>query len=342
MGREVLKSYEKFTSSSLSAVCLGNFDGVHRGHQKIISTCLDIALRKKQSPICFSFDPHPSKILRPDRAPKLILTPEEKLEMLMNFPFSTIINQTFDRRFSEMSAVHFAENILDARLHAKDIVVGRNFRFGKGAAGTPDLLEQYNHWTVDVVEPIPTQQGNVMSSTRIREWISSGEIQNANEALGYHYFLTGIIEPGDGKGGPLGFHTANLRTEKECLPGNGVYASVYCDLETGRFFPAATNVGVRPTLHGRESKKTIESHLMQFSGDLYSRKARLYLLEKIRDERQFSGLEELRGQIGSDVQKILDILFATKIFSAFDATQSWSLSQSPTLAPFFRSFPRLA
>jgi riboflavin kinase/FMN adenylyltransferase len=246
---QIIVDYREFPLGSASSICLGNFDGVHLGHQQILKSCLDSAKRYGLVSVAFTFFPHPSRVLAQGRSLELILTREERRELLELSGVDWILEQNFTEQFSKMGADDFAEKILFQTLDARSVVVGANFRFGQGAKGDSDLLKSKSFFSTTVVTSVKSEnEDEVISSSRIRQLIQSGELKQAGKILGYPYFMTGQIVTGDQRGREMGFATANLQTDKECLPAHGVYLTISQDLETKHYFASLTNIGVRPTV----------------------------------------------------------------------------------------------
>jgi riboflavin kinase/FMN adenylyltransferase len=306
---QVIERYEDFPSAggastaaqdgSGTAVCLGNFDGVHRGHQKILQTCIDVAKRQRLASVVFTFEPHPMKILKPSTAPRLLMTRMERREYLMRMGFDFILEQKFSEEFSKISAQTFMDKILAGRLRAKEIIVGDNFTFGFQAKGNIDLLKSSKTFHVDAV-PAVTEGGAPINSSRIRKAVEEGDIESANLLFGHSYFLSGEVIEGKKLGRKLGFPTANLRTSRECLPKNGIY---FCRASAQSFkdAPAAVSIGHNPTVEGARSPIKIEAYLLNFSGDLYQKEMKLDFFKRHRDEKKFSDLDELKKSIAEDV-----------------------------------------
>lgn len=281
-------------------MALGNFDGVHRGHQQILRRAIEEAGQQRLVSILFTFNPHPSRVLRsPGELPKLILTNEEKQEILAKKDFEIILNQTFSREFSLMEAEAFIKEVLIDQLKAKVVCIGENFRFGHKAVGDIRLLRKEQHFQVPQIENV-REGGTVLSSSVIRKLIQDGEIERANAALGYPYFLSGIVKHGDGRGKTIGFPTANIETQKECLPATGVYAG-FLEFK-GVSYLAAINCGFRPTFEGHEFQ--IEAHLIDQKIELYGEHIRLSFLKKVRNEMKFSDVRKLQDQIKKDIEGI--------------------------------------
>jgi len=286
---------------------LGNFDGLHLGHQEILRHCLREARSSGLKSVAYTFWPHPRRFFHPQsQDPKLIFSLDEKIELLKLAGFDFVINQSFTDSFSKIEAKDFSEVILHKTLRAKMVVVGRDFRFGYRARGNPDLLRQLGQFSVLECKDERVLLGDrdqTISSTLVRELIAKGEVERVREALGFYYFLSGVVGHGEARGAGLGVPTANLDATRECLPKIGVYVAMVEDQETGLFFPAVTNLGYAPTFHSKSDHHSlkIEPHLLDFNGDLYGRSLHLYLLTRLRDEVAFPNSEALKAQIQKDV-----------------------------------------
>lgn len=327
----VLSSYENWSSKDKTVVCLGNFDGMHLGHQEILRHCLREARSNALKSVAFTFWPHPRRFFHPEsQDPKLIFSLDEKIEFLKQAGFDFIINQSFTESFSKIEAKDFAEEVLFKRLQADLVVVGRDFRFGYRARGNPDLLRQLGRFAVLEGKDERVHMGEreqTISSTLIRELIAKGEMEKVRKALGFFYFLSGVVGHGAARGAGLGVPTANLDATRECLPKIGVYTSMVEDLESGLYFPAATNLGFAPTFHKPSEAfgLKIEPHLLDFNGDLYGRRLRLYLLSRLRDEREFSSVELLKAQIHTDLQTTREYFADLNLLQSESAQRGLSL-----------------
>lgn len=281
-------------------VAIGNFDGLHRGHQALFEKACAVAKSRNAPAGVLTFSPHPSKILAPHLAPPMILTPEEKREGLALAQIDVCIFQPFDSSFAQLSPQSFVEHILVAGLKVSGVVVGQDFSFGhKGAGKVEDLrrmLEVHNA-SVHVVEPV-MEAGLVCSSSRIRQFILEGRVESAALLLGRPYTLRGSVRTGDARGRRMGIPTANLESQRELLPRLGVYAT-WARLESGRIYPSVTNIGLRPTFNGEGTR--IEVHLLDYHGDLYDQELEVEFVAHLREEKRFSGPEELRAQIDADI-----------------------------------------
>jgi riboflavin kinase / FMN adenylyltransferase len=290
-----------------SAVTIGNFDGLHLGHQKILETVnrwagLKESLCKKPEQLIstvLTFYPHPAKVLRPAEAPLLLSTLSQRLAGFEHAGMNAALVLTFDEQLAKVSAEDFARTYLVNTLRARAVFVGANFHFGHKQAGDVKLLEEFGRrcdFEVHVVPPV-IQDGIVVSSTAVRSAVREGRMEDASRLLGRPFALAGEIKTGTGQGRKLVVPTLNLATEQECLPKNGVYAT-----ETtveGKKYRSATNIGVRPTFDGQ--RLAIESHLFDFSETLTSGSMEVRFWKRLRDEKKFSGPEALRDQVLRDI-----------------------------------------
>ena len=290
-----------------SAVTIGNFDGLHLGHQKILETVnrwasLKESLCKKPEQFIstvLTFYPHPAKVLRPSEAPLLLSTLSQRLAGFEHAGMNAALVLTFDEQLAKVSAEDFARTYLVDTLRARAVFVGENFRFGHKQAGDVKLLEEFGRrWDFEVhVVPPVIQDGIVVSSTAVRCAVREGRMGDASRLLGRPFALAGEIKTGTGQGRKLIVPTLNLATEQECLPKNGVYATE--SVVGGKKYRSATNIGVRPTFDGQ--RLAIESHLFDFSDNLTSGTMEVRFWKRLRDEKKFSGPEALRDQVLRDI-----------------------------------------
>lgn len=267
-------------------VAIGTFDGVHIGHRAVISGA-DTVL---------TFDPHPLEILRPDAAPKLIMSPGIKRDVLDGLGVEEMVVIPFNREFTRISAERFIEEIIDERLGAVEVSVGENFHFGEKARGTPEMLAASARFETRV-EPLVEVDGETVSSTRIRTLVAAGKMDEARRCLGVPFMVEGEVVGGDRRGRKLGFPTANIVPDRRLLsPANGVYAAFAAGV------PAAVNVGVRPTF-GDGGPTLIEAHLLDSDVDLYGRVLRIAFVERLRGEHRYDSAEALVEQMKLDVEK---------------------------------------
>jgi riboflavin kinase/FMN adenylyltransferase len=284
------------------AVIVGNFDGVHRGHRALVDAARAAARVHAGWAVALTFDPHPARLLAPERAPTTLLPLPRRAALLGAAGLDALAVLPFTPEIASLAPVAFAEQVLHGSLGARVVVVGEGFRFGRGRTGdVPELrrLGQRLGFEVHTLAPV-MQAGAPVSSTRVRAALEAGDMQEAAALLGRPPDLEGRVVAGDARGRTLGFATANLETEGGLLPRAGVYAG-QCALpgETRAHRAAVINIGWRPTFAGRELR--IEAHLLDFEGDLYGQNLRVELHARLRDERRFEGQAALVAQIQADV-----------------------------------------
>jgi len=289
-----------------SVVTIGNFDGIHRGHQEILRKVKQEARERDQLAAVLTLFPHPLKVLRPAEAPSLLMTIDQRLTAFDAAGIDAALVRPFNLELSKMRPEDFARRYLVETMRASKVLVGENFRFGHRQEGTVQLLEGYGRewgFEVESVKAL-TVDGTVASSTAVREALRSGRVADARRLLGRPFSLEGEIQSGTGQGRKLVVPTLNLKTEQEMLPQNGVYATE--TVVDGEFYRSVTNVGVRPTFNG--SGVTVETHLFDFNEDLTGGKMEIRFLERLRDERKFASIEELRDQVLKDIRGAKEFL----------------------------------
>ncbi len=294
---------------SQSAVAVGNFDGVHRGHQALVAAAVARAAQSGGSAVVLTFDPHPARFLRPQAAPAVLTTLAQKEELVRALGIDRLVALEFDERVAALSPDAFARDVLAGALGAHHVVVGDSFRFGHDRAGDARTLEAAGGtlgFSVQVIPPL-LHAGRPVSSSRVREALGTGDVREAEALLGRPYALDARVVRGDARGRDLGFPTANLAGGEQMVPARGVYAG-RCLLPGGELWPAVVNVGERPTFGG--GGLVVEAHLLDFEGDLYGQSVRLAFLERLRDERRFASKGELVERIRQDVRE------ARALFSA--------------------------
>lgn len=280
-------------------LALGNFDGLHRGHLKIIERVRRGAAEHGGTPMAMTFDPHPSRVVRPDKAAPLLMTKQQRIEALGRAGIVAVAVVRFTRELSQWDPETFVRTVLADWLHVSEVWVGANFLFGHDRSGnfsTLRTLGQRYGFRADKIDPVRYKEF-VVSSTRVRRLIAEGRMDEAGALLGHQYYIDGRVVPGAHRGRGLGFPTANLETENELLPPNGVYATM--TTIDGIIHPSITNVGVRPTF-GDTTKTMIEAYILGYEGDLYGRQVRLGFVQRLRDERKFADVDALREQIEAD------------------------------------------
>ena len=300
---EILTGYGTVTVPDGAVVAtIGNFDGVHIGHQALIAEVRAEADRRGLPAAVVTFDPHPLRVLAPERAPKMILTRRQKIEILASLGADIIVFIPFDREIAAVPAEEFVRRFLTGRLHVACLLVGEDFRFGRARAGDIALLRKLGPECGFEVKAasLTTIHGKRVSASQVREAIAAGDMERAAELMGRPYVLVGEVVAGQGRGRKLAIPTANLAPENELLPREGVYVTeTLVELE---WHNSVTNVGSRPTFAG--AGFAIETHLPGFSGDLYHERLRVRFLTRIRDERRFETPEALRAQIADDLARM--------------------------------------
>lgn len=303
---QVIRDLEAIAPWAYPVVALGNFDGVHLGHRAILKAAVERARAAAGTALALTFEPQPAKILSPERAPRLIVAPEDKLEMLAAAGLDAVIVLDFTLALSRLTPREFARDYLVGRIDAREVVVGHSVSFGHRRAGNAAVMVELGGelgFTATVVGPVRVGALEV-SSTRIRRLIAAGDLRTAAALLGRNHFLSGVVVPGDGRGRRLGFPTANLKSATECVPPHGIYATRV--VLPGATYPSATSIGVRPTF-GR-SEPTIETYIFDFDRDLYGTRVRVEFVERIRDELRFESVEALKEQMALDVRRAREIL----------------------------------
>ncbi|MGB9792093.1 MAG: bifunctional riboflavin kinase/FAD synthetase [Thermacetogeniaceae bacterium] len=289
------------------AVAFGNFDGVHMGHRRLLEEMVNYSLQAKAVPSVFLFYPHPQRVLDPDNAPKMLLDLEKKTEILESSNIKIAFIIPFTPEIASLTPEEFVKEVIVRRLKAEAVFVGFNFRFGHRASGTPEFLQELGTkygFKVSVLPPVIIN-GELVSSTRIRELLTTGDIRKAKDLLGYWPLIRGKIIKGDQRGRTLGFPTANIETPKDILiPCSGVYAGK--GIVDNKHYPAVVNIGKRPTFYDN-SEKTIEAHLIGYKEFVYGKKIEIKLYERLREERKFSRAQDLINQIQKDIKNALQI-----------------------------------
>jgi riboflavin kinase/FMN adenylyltransferase len=279
-------------------LALGNFDGLHRGHAKIIDRVRRRAGERGGTPAAMTFDPHPPRVVRPDKAPPLLMTTAQRIEALGRAGMQGVAVVRFTREMSEWDPEMFVRTVLVDWLRVVEVWVGANFLFGHDRAGTFSVLRSlgarygFRAEKIDAVR----YKDFVVSSTRVRRLLTEGRVDEAGALLGHHYFIDGTVVHGDARGRELGFPTANLDSPNELLPPAGVYATAAAI--NGIEHPSVTNIGTRPTFGGGVVR--VETHLLDGARELYGAQLRLSFVQRLRDERAFADVDALRAQIDAD------------------------------------------
>ncbi|MFZ5597905.1 MAG: bifunctional riboflavin kinase/FAD synthetase [Bacillota bacterium] len=289
---------QKYSNLSIG---MGNFDGVHVGHRKLISALVEEAGKTGGTPAVFTFYPHPLEVLA-GKAPPRLLSQEAKQETIRQLGVKVLLLVPFTLEFASRTPESFIETVLVRDLGVKSVFVGYNYTFGKGGKGTPETLIEGGRrfgFNVFVIPPVSVD-GVPVSSTLIRRMLADGEVAGVRKYLGYYPFLEGVVVAGESRGRTIGFPTANINLDEGLVvPANGVYAvKVHVD---GDSFLGVANIGIRPTFNGYEAVPNLEVHLLDFYADLYGKRIKVFFTRRIREEKRFSSPGELVEQIRSDI-----------------------------------------
>ena len=296
-----------------SVVTIGAYDGVHLGHQAVIADVKRLAERDGARSVVLTFDRHPATIVRPESAPQLLTSAEQRLELLAATGLDATVVLRFDEAQSKESPEEFIERVLVGALGVKVVVVGEDFHFGSHREGNVRLLEEFgerNDFVVDPVSLVDRADGieEPISSTAIRRALAGGEVERAAAMLGRPHEVRGKVVLGDQRGRLLGFPTANVEVPNAvCLPADGVYAGWYERVD-GEVHPCAINLGRRPTFYEHADHSLLEAHLIDFDGDLYGEQAHVRFDHFLRSERKFDGFDALKTQLSHDVEHARELL----------------------------------
>jgi riboflavin kinase/FMN adenylyltransferase len=285
-----------------TVLTLGVFDGLHIGHQLIMKTVVERARAIGAVPTVITFDPHPRAVLHPESAPPLLQTFDQKVEGFGVLGIEQTIVVRFTKEFSEIGAHEFLRDVVKERLHAQEVYLGKGFAFGHDREGNIDLLKRVGKELGFVAGEVPevSLRNRRVSSSKIRDLLSRGEVNLARRMLGRPYGVEGRVEHGAERGHQLGFPTANLHPQNRVIPRNGVY--VTGTLIDAKWRRSVTNVGLRPTFESA-AEPSVETFVMNWSGDLYGDVVRVRFLHRLRDEQKFSSLDDLKRQISKDVAR---------------------------------------
>lgn len=305
---KVTNDYSQFSSDKKTIVTIGTFDGVHIGHQKIISQLLDASKKKNEVSVLLTFFPHPRMVLQKDSNIKLINTIDEKINLLNDLKLEEIIIHPFNREFSRLTALEFVREVLVDKLNISKLIIGYDHHFGKNREGNFEQLQEYGEMFGFEVEEIPAQNINdiSVSSSKIRKALLDGSIEKANKYLDYNFMLSGEVVTGNNLGSKINFPTANIKIEQDykLIPKNGVYivkSTIY-----GNEYYGMLNIGNRPTIDGKQ--QTIEVNFFNFNQDIYGEDIQIELLKFIRNEEKFDSIESLQNQLKKDKKVIQDII----------------------------------
>lgn len=302
-----ISEIKKFNGTVLT---IGTFDGVHLGHQKIINRINEIKRNTGLETVLFTFDPHPRKVLFPEQKDlKLITNTNEKLDLLARFGIDNVLVYPFSKEFAQMQPEKYVSDIIASVLNTKHIVIGYDHRFGANRAGGIDTLKNLCSQYSFNVEEIPAQEINELniSSTRIRKALEEGDVNVANEFLGYPFFITGIVVGGKKLGRTIGYPTANIKIEDsdKLIPKIGVYAVKV--LHKGQTYEGMLNVGYNPTTDADHTIK-VEVNIFDFDQEIYGDTIKVEFHHRIRNEEKFANLEELKSALASDKLKALNLM----------------------------------
>jgi riboflavin kinase/FMN adenylyltransferase len=306
---QVFRTFEELAKHS-QKVCLavGVFDGVHLGHQRVMGQACDDAREADGTAVVLTFDPHPMRVLQPDKAPLLLTSTEHKLALIDKLGVDACLLLTFDKPFSLTPPEQFINTVARQINQLQEICVGTRFRFGHNRAGDVRLMEalapQYN-FVAKEIKPVMLGE-EMISSTAIRQHVLHGQLDRAAAMLGRPFSILGTVESGDRRGRELGFPTANLNPHDEVLPPDGVYAvRVIIGSEQ---FGGVVNIGVRPTFASAQSLRVLEVHILDFTRELYNQNVEILFLSKLRDEQKFASMEALKTQIAADICEARKVL----------------------------------
>ncbi|MEY2489120.1 MAG: riboflavin kinase / adenylyltransferase [Verrucomicrobiota bacterium] len=299
---QILRSISELSQLS-GPLCLaiGVFDGVHLGHQKVISTSALHASDASGTPVVVTFDPHPAKVLRPDNAPHLLTATQHKIALIRDLGVAHLLVLQFDRQFAATAPEEFVRQLVTNSRPLREICVGHEWSFGKGRAGNLALLKELGTtYHFDVVGvPAVTVNGEVVSSTAIRRAVADGDLIKATQMLGREYTILGTVKAGEKLGRKLGFPTANLSAHSEQFPPNGVYVTEA--RLAGALYRGVANLGYRPTVSAGKPERLLELHLFNLNKDIYGEEVEVRFLRYLRPEQKFENVDALAAQIARDV-----------------------------------------
>ena len=283
-------------------LALGNFDGVHRGHRKILDRVKRVATEHGATSVVMTFDPHPPRIVRPDKAPPLLMTKAQKLAAIAAMGIQGAAIVRFTVELSHWDPEMFVRTVLVEWLRVSEVWVGANFLFGRDRTGNFTMLRTFGArygFRAEKIDPV-RYKDFVVSSTRVRRLISEGRVDEAGALLGHPYDIEGTVTHGERRGHAIGFPTANLCSENELMPPDGVYATTATIEDV--VHPSVTNIGMRPTVD-TSGRRTVETHVFNLHRDLYGASIRLGFVQRLRDERRFDSVDLLREQIAEDCRR---------------------------------------
>ncbi len=302
----VLRSLKRLKSVKNPILTLGNFDGIHVGHRRIISRVVAKAEKESVPSVVYTFEPHPLKVVAPHRSPPILLDMEDKRGLIKELGIDYLVLAEFTKEFAATHPRRFVEDVLVKALRVREVWVGHDFSFGRGRAGTVEYLRELGRELGFKVRVMPAYRkgGRIVSSSLIRELVKAGEVRKAASLLGKDYRIKGRVVKGTAVGREIGFPTANLKVSSELVPKNGVYAA-YASVGGVRR-PAVLNIGTAPTFGGRD--KAVEVHILGFMGDLYGRKMEVSFVRRLRDEKTFKTRAALIRRIRKDAERARELL----------------------------------
>lgn len=285
-------------------LAIGVFDGVHRGHQAVISTSAEHAESENGTPVVVTFDPHPIKVLRPQNAPHLLTATQHKIKLIRDLGVRHLLVIKFDKAFAATAPEDFVQQLVTNSRPLREICVGHEWSFGKDRRGNLALLRKLGtqfDFEVVAIPPVTLSNGELVSSTAVRHAIEAGDLAKAAEMLGREYTILGTVVHGEHLGKKIGFPTANLSAHSEQFPPNGVYFA-QAKLN-GIIYPGLVNLGYRPTVSSGKSERVLEIHLLDFEHDIYDKDVELRFVRYLRPEQKFENIDALTKQIELDVQQ---------------------------------------
>ena len=303
---QIITDIRKFKNIKPPIITLGKFDGVHKGHQKVLRAVKDRAAKLKFPSVVYTFEPHPLKIVTPHKSPLLLTTLKEKIELIKASGIDYLILARFTKEFAAQHPREFVSDILVKQLAVKEVLVGHDYAFGKGKKGTIEYLKKLGQEFGFKVYIIPAykKRGFIVSSSKIREYIQNGKMKEAARFLGRPYTISGKVIKGRNIGKHLGFPTANIEIHNELIPKDGIYAVRV--ILGNKIYKGAVNVGFAPTFH--TNKRAVEAHIINFKQNIYGKKLKIEFIQRLRGEKTFKSTEGLAIQIKRDVEKVKKIL----------------------------------
>lgn len=305
---KIIRSIDAFDSSEKTIVTIGTFDGIHIGHKKILKDLIATAKKEGKKSVLLTFFPHPRMVLQKDKTILLLNTLDEKSMLLEKMGLDYLIIHPFSKEFSRLTALDFVRDVLVNKLNTSRLIIGYDHHFGKNREGNIHQLKEYSLLYDFKIEEIPAQDIDdvSVSSTKIRVALKEGNLKTANNYLGYHYMLSGIVVKGKKLGGTIGFPTANIEVKEsyKLIPSTGVY--IIKTKINAILFHGIMNIGFNPTVLGKH--QTIEAHLFDFNENLYGKKITVEFVYFLREERKFKSVEELVAQLNIDKENAISFL----------------------------------